>query len=359
MRAAVLHGIEDLRVEDVPEPVTGPADVKVEVSACGICGSDLHLYHGAGLRQSVLAQPLILGHEFSGRIVEVGSAVVGRAVGEPVAVRPTVSCGSCSACAFGAGNVCRSLRFYGVTPPLNGGMSEYAVVQAGNAHALPPGLDVATAALAEPLAVAHHAVRRGEVRETDAVVVYGGGPIGLGIVLSLHAAGVAEVFLVEPSAVRRTAAAALGVTRATWHPSDTDVRSEVQQRTHGRGADVVFETSGHPSAFKDAQRVAARQARVVVVAAYEQPVPFDPYFLLSTEQTLTAALAYTPAEFDEVLAFLASGAYPLDGWVESVDLEDVLSGGFAAAGQQRSTKILIRPSLCPAAPDGEVGAPCA
>ncbi len=284
MRAAVLHGVEDLRVKDVPEPSPGPLDVKVKVCACGICGSDLHLYRGVGLRQSKAPQPVILGHEFSGHVVEVGSDVVSHQVGQAVAVRPTVSCGACGACAAGAENVCRALRFYGVTPPLDGGMSEYAVVPAANVHALPPGLDVTIAALTEPLAVGHHAVRRGAVRAEHTVVVYGGGPIGLGIVLGLRAAGATEVLLVEPSAVRREAAAALGATREAWDPATTDVRAEVKRLTDGRGADVVFESSGHPAAFTDAQRVAARQARVVIVAAYEQPVAFDPYFLLSTEQ---------------------------------------------------------------------------
>jgi (R,R)-butanediol dehydrogenase/meso-butanediol dehydrogenase/diacetyl reductase len=339
----VLYGVEDLRLEDVPEPSPGPLDVKVRVSACGICGSDLHLYRGAGLRQSTTPQPLVLGHEFSGHVVEVGADVVTHQIGDAVAVRPTVSCGVCGACAAGAENVCRALRFYGVTPPLNGGMSEYAVLPSTNAHLLPPGLDVATAALAEPLAVGHHAVQRGAAEKGHTVVVYGGGPIGVGIVLALRAAGVTEVFLVEPSPVRRAAAAALGATRDVWDPTTTDVRAEVQRLTKSRGADVVFESSGHPAAFTDAQRVAARQARIVIVAAYEQPVVFDPYFLLSTEQTMTAALAYTPAEFDQVLLLMASGAYPLDGWVESIALADVLSAGFDAMSQQRSTKVLVRP----------------
>lgn len=343
MRAAVLHGVEDLRVDDIPEPSPGPLEVKVRVAACGICGSDLHLYRGVGLRQAKAPQPLVLGHEFSGHVVEVGSDVDGHSVGDAVAIRPTVACGACGACATGAENVCRALRFYGVTPPLDGGMAEYVVVSATNVHAVPPGLDIAAAALAEPLAVGHHAVNRGVVQKDHCVVVFGGGPIGIGIVLSLRASGVTEVFLVEPSPVRREAATALGATRDAWDPASADVRGEVQRVTGGRGADVVFESSGHPSAFTDAQRVAARQGRVVIVAAYEQPVTFNPYFLLSTEQTLTAALAYTRAEFDEVLQLMATGAYPLSGWVENVALSDVLSGGFAAVSQQRSTKVLVRP----------------
>lgn len=343
MRAAVLHGVEDLRVEDVPEPSPGPLDVKVRVAACGICGSDLHLYRGVGLRQAAAPLPLTLGHEFSGHVVEIGADVSTQRVGDAVAIRPTVSCGSCGACSAGAQNVCRALRFYGVTPPLNGGMSEYAVVPATNVHTVPAGLDVVTAALVEPLAVGHHAVRRGGVQSDHTVVVYGAGPIGIGIALALRAAGVMQVHLVEPSPVRRETASGLGVAAHTWDPTTTDVRAEVQRRTDGRGADVVFESSGHPAAFTDAQKVAARQARVVIVAAYEQPVAFNPYFLLSTEQTLTAALAYTPAEFDEVLTLMASGAYPVSGWVETIDLPDVLRSGFDAVSQQRSTKILVRP----------------
>jgi len=343
LRAAVLHGVEDLRVEDVPQPSPGLLEVKVKVAACGICGSDLHLFRGAGLRRSSPPEPLVLGHEFSGQVVDIGSDVLDVQVGDAVAIRPTVSCGTCGACAAGAENVCRFLRFYGVTPPLDGGMAEYAVVPAANVHALPPGLDVALGALAEPLAVGHHAVRRGRVDTQHTVVVYGGGPIGISIVLGLRSIGVNEVFLVEPSAQRRRAAVALGATREAWDPATCDVRAEVQRLTGGRGADIVFESSGHPAAFADAQRVAARQARIVIVAAYEQPVAFDPYFLLSTEQTLTAALAYTPAEFEEVLELMASGAYPLEGWVTSIDLADILSGGFNAVSHQRSTKVLVRP----------------
>lgn len=343
MRAAVLYGIEDLRVEDVPDPSPGPGDVKLTITACGICGSDLHLYRDAGLRKAAGVQPLILGHEFAGNVVELGDEVTAFSVGDAVAVRPTVSCGSCAACLAGAVNVCRALRFYGVTPPLNGGMSEYAVVPADNVHRLPPGLDVQDAALTEPLAVGHHAVRRGRAGTGETVVVFGGGPIGLSIVLGLAASGVQDVHLVEPSRVRRELAGALGVSFTAWDPGATDVRAELLRLTGGRGADLAFESSGHPTAFTDAQRVTARQGRIVIVAAYEQPVTFDPYFLLSTEQLLTAALAYTPQEFDEVLALMAAGAYPLHGWVQSVDLEDVVSGGIAAVAQQRATKVLIRP----------------
>lgn len=343
MRAAVLHGVEDLRVEDVAEPFPGPAEVKVKVTSCGICGSDLHLYRGAGLRNSTLRQPLVLGHEFAGHVVEVGEAVTGVEAGDAVAVRPTVSCGTCGACAAGAVNVCRTLRFYGVTPPLDGGMCEYAVVAATNVHRLPPGLDVAHAALTEPLAVGHHAVRRGDAQKADTVVVFGGGPIGISILLGLAASGVDDVHLVEPSATRRETVGSLGVGCTTWDPGSTDVRVELMRRTNGRGAQVAFESSGHPSAFTGAQRITARQGRIVIVAAYEQPVTFDPYFLLSTEQSLTAALAYTPQEFDEVLHLMAAGAYPLDGWVQTIELDDVLTGGMAAVEQQRVTKVLVRP----------------
>jgi len=343
VRAAVLHGIEDLRLEDLPEPSPGPADVKVKVTSCGICGSDLHLYRGVGLRNAAGQQPLVLGHEFAGHVVEVGDRVGDVAVGDAVAVRPTVSCGSCGACLAGAVNVCRALRFYGVTPPLAGGMSEYVVVPEANAHRLPPGLDVDRAALAEPLAVGHHAVRRGGASPGDTVVVYGAGPIGISIFLGLAADGVTDVHLVEPSPVRREAAVSLGVGVNAWDPGSTDVRAELLRSTDGRGVHVAFESSGHPAAFTDTQRVTARQGRIVIVAAYEEPVAFDPYFLLSTEQSLTAALAYTPEEFDEVLGRMAAGAYPLDGWVQSIGLEDVLRGGIEAVEQQRATKVLVRP----------------
>jgi len=337
----MFYGVEDVRVEDVAEPAPGPGEVKIKVAACGICGSDLHLYRGAGLRHGPVFEPFVLGHEFSGHVVDVGDAVTNVGVGDRVAVRPTVSCGQCGACLAGAPNVCRALRFYGVTPTLDGGMGEYVVVGADNAHPLPAGIDLLDGALAEPLAVGLHAVRRSGATDASAVAIYGAGPIGISIFLNLRATGVQSIFVVEPSPVRREAISGLGADVAL-DPGSTDVRAEIHRLTAGRGVDVCFESAGQPVTFAAAQRVTARQGRIVIVAAYEQPVDFDPFFLLSTEQTLTAALAYTSADFDAVLELMAAGAYPLTGWVEHLVLDDIVRGGFDALRDQRATKLLVR-----------------
>jgi (R,R)-butanediol dehydrogenase/meso-butanediol dehydrogenase/diacetyl reductase len=341
LRAARLHGVEDVRVEDLPEPEPGQGEVKVKVAACGICGSDLHLYKGAGLRQGAEFEAYVLGHEFSGEVVAVGEGVTDRALGDRVAVRPTVTCGMCGACQAGATNVCRALRFYGVTSPLAGGMGEYVVVASANCHLLPTSVDLVDGALVEPLAVGLHAVRRGGATDASTVAIFGAGPIGIGIYLNLRATGVEQIFVIEPSPLRRQAIAGLGAD-VVLDPSSMDVRAEIHRLTQGHGVQVCFESAGQPVTFTDAQRVTARQGRIVIVAAYEKPVTFDPFFLLSTEQTLTAALAYTPEDFDAVLGLMATGAYPQTGWVEHLALEDIVGQGFEALQDQRATKLLVR-----------------
>lgn len=337
MRAAVLHGPYDLRIEEVAEPSPKAGEVKVRVAACGICGSDLHLFRGAGLK---VRSPLVIGHEFGGTVVETGPHVTNVAVGDAVAVRPLVACGSCAACEVGLANVCVRLRFYGVSPDLPGGMADYVVVAADKIHRLPVELSMGRAALVEPVAVGVHAARRGIEDGGQSAVVLGGGPIGIAIFLSLQALGVSDIFVIEPSPVRRAALSDLGAS-VVLDPAVGDLRDEIRGLTGGRGADICFDAAGVPQTFTDSQRLAARRGRIVIVAAYEKPVAFDPYFNLSTEQLITAALGYTESDFDLAIEIVA--ALPeRDGWVTDVNLSDTVAA-FDLLSDQRAIKILVRP----------------
>lgn len=340
MLAAVLHGPNDLRVEEVPEPNLGAGQVKIRVAACGICGSDLHLLRGAGWAGDSSRPPLVIGHEFAGTVVEAGRGVGRVSTGDAVSVRPLVACGDCAACKDGFANVCARVRFYGVSTGLAGGMAEFVVVDAENVHGLPAGLSPAKAALAEPLAVGVHAARRGLEQGGETAVILGGGPIGVAIFLSLRDLGLSDAFVVEPSATRREAIRGLGAD-VVIDPTEVDVRDQISTLTGGRGADICFDAAGAPQTFTDAQRVTARRGRIVLVAGYEQPVTFDPYLMLSTERVMTAALAYTSEDFERAIATV-SDLDDVSHWVSTLDLRDAISG-FQRLSEQRDVKLLVTP----------------
>ena len=341
MLAAVLHGANDLRVEEVAEPTAGAGQVKIRVSACGICGSDLHLLRGAGWTGDNPHPPFVIGHEFAGTVVEAGRGVASRvSVGDAVSVRPLVACGACAACNAGLPNVCVHVRFYGVSSDLAGGMAEFVVVDAENIHPLPAGLSPAKAAIAEPLAVGVHAARRGLEQGGDSAVILGAGPIGVAIFLALRGLGLTDISIVEPSAARREAIRGLGA-NAVIDPSEVDVRDQIRTLTSGRGADVCFDAAGIPQTFTDAQRLTTRRGRVVLVAGYEQPVTFDPYLMLSTEQVITASLAYTGEDFERAIETVAD-LDDVSHWVKTLDIHNVISG-FERLSQQRDVKLLVTP----------------
>jgi (R,R)-butanediol dehydrogenase/meso-butanediol dehydrogenase/diacetyl reductase len=340
MRAAVFYGKENIRVEEVPEPATERGEVKIKVAANGICGSDLHVYFGAmGGIEGGDTQPSILGHEFAGEVAEVGADVTDLRPGDAVTVEPIISCDKCPSCLAGDYNVCYNVGFYGTGQGHNGGLAEYAVVARKNVHRLPDGVSLRDGALAEPLSVAYHGVEKGQVSPGQSVAVFGAGPIGIGVYLSLRAKGVEDIFVVEPSASRRHAIQGLGA-EVVLDPSDGDVVAAIKERTRGAGVDVAFEAAGAPSSFTAALGATRRLGRVVIVAIHEKPVDFSPLHLIFTEQVITGVLAYKN-DFEPVLRLMAEGKFPTTGWVDLIALDDVVDQGFLALRAARANKVLV------------------
>lgn len=239
MRAARIHGPEDIRVDDIEEPTVGPNEVKVKVAFNGICGTDLHeYYHGPRLVPvgrphpvSGAMVPVVLGHEASGHVVELGDGVQHLALGDLVAIEPLQSCGSCDRCSSGLYNLCFASLFHGLNTG-GGGLSELTVVPAAKALLVPAGVTALQAGLVEPLAVAYHAVRRAQVEAGKTAVVHGAGPIGIGSFLALRRAGI-DAIVVEPSPARRAAVADLGAARVI-DPTMSDVAAAIVDLTGGR-----------------------------------------------------------------------------------------------------------------------------
>ncbi len=191
MFGAVWYGAQDIRIEELPEPVAASGQIVIEVSRNGICGSDLHTYVGASPTVAALhVSGVVLGHEFAGTVVELGDGVDDVAVGDPVAIAPIEFCGRCWSCTHGHPNICRSMAIYGgYRGPLHGGLAPRVAVSRRSAFPVPEGVGVVEAALAEPVAVGVHAVRIAPATLGSSVLILGAGPVGLAILASVRARG--------------------------------------------------------------------------------------------------------------------------------------------------------------------------
>jgi L-iditol 2-dehydrogenase len=262
MRASRLHGIRDMRIEELPRPTPGPGEVLLKVASVGVCGSDVHYYLHGRIGSQVVTSPITMGHEFSAWVAGLGEGVAGLELGQLVAVDPGISCGACEPCLQGHPNLCPHVRFCG-TPPIDGVFAEYTVMPAENCFPLPPGMDPVQGALLEPLGIAIHAVDLAHLRPGGTVAVLGAGPIGLLIAAVARAAGASEVYMTEPAADRRQFA--LGyVADAALDPEQVDVVAGILGLTGDRGVDVAFEAAGAPDTPQQAAAVTRIGGKVVV-----------------------------------------------------------------------------------------------
>lgn len=329
MRAARFYGKEDLRVEEMPEPTPGPGQVKLRNAFAGVCGSDLHFFFypeslpfdlnephplsGASL-------PQVLGHEFSGTVIEVGEGVTNVRVGDRAAVFPLeFSCGKCAACRRGLPFSCPLMASLGATAP-GGGMAEFTTCDASLLHVLPEGVDLRMGALVEPMAVAWHAVDRTEVKAGGTALIAGAGPIGIGAWFALKARGVDRVLVSEPSAERRAILAALGA--RVVDPVNEDLPAAVAELTDGDGVDVAVDAAGAGPAVTSALAALAPGGRVVVVALHEHPTELQLTWMMMRETEIVGAVGYRPEDFDGVIDAMARGAYDTTGWVKEQPLDE-------------------------------------
>lgn len=352
MKALRYHGREDVRLEEMDEPQPGPGQVTVDVALTGICGSDIHEYKGGPIAIPLTDNhpltgehaPVVLGHEFSGRIKAIGEGVDHLQVGQRVAASAVISCGTCSSCSMGHHQLCATLGFHG----LSGGGGAFAsvdVIGADLLHVLPDTVTDEVGALLEPLATGVHAVARSNIGAGASVLIIGGGPIGLLTVVAARAAGAEQVIVSEPSKARADAAARLGAT-TVLDPMAVDVVAEVRAVTNELGVDAAFDAAAVATSFGTALGSLRPRGTLVNVAVWEQPTPLQPNALLFTEATITGALAYTHDEFDRAIEIAASGKYDLASLVSrQISLDDVVAEGFErlASALGDDIKVLVKP----------------
>ncbi|MFE2064703.1 L-idonate 5-dehydrogenase [Streptomyces sp. NPDC059467] len=331
MLGCVIHGEGDLRVAELPSPQPGPGQVLVDVRYGGVCGSDLHYWRHGGVGDFRLREPMVLGHEV------VGTAVTGPLAGLPVAVHPATPCGVCPECADGRANVCRDTRYLGSAarfPHVQGGFAARLAVPAGQLRPLPEGLGLRRAALAEPLSVALHAVRRAGAVAGKHVLVTGAGPIGCLVVAALRAAGAAHVTVTDllPEALRYAAVAGADTVVRADDPADSGWPTEV---------DAAIEASGVAAGLDTCLRL-VRRGGVVVQLGMLPPgrSPFAGNLVVSREIELRGAFRFD-GEFDEALELLAREP-AFDGLISAVvPVREAEEAFRAAADRSRSCKVLL------------------
>ena len=345
MRAARYHGVRDVRIEDLPDPAPGAGEVLLRVAHNGICGPDLHEYNSEPTfipthahPQTGVAVPVVLGHEFSGTVTEVGAGVDAALVGRNVAARPAYSCGTCEACRHGLPNICRVLAFHGLSGP-GGGLSEQTVLPAGMVHALPDAVSLELGALVEPMAVGHAAVNRFPFAPSDLVMIVGAGPIGIGLWFALKARGHENVLVSETSPERRAAITTLGAKNVV-DPRSTDLGEATAALSDGVGATVVFDAAGVGAAVTDSVPVMAPRGSILVVGIHERPFDFNPTSLLLQEVAVVGSLIYTAADYEAVIANMAKGVYDTAGWVHHATLDE-LTSSYDELRAGRRMKILV------------------
>jgi (R,R)-butanediol dehydrogenase / meso-butanediol dehydrogenase / diacetyl reductase len=331
VKAAVYYGNSDLRIEDVPEPSARPGTVKVKVSRNGICGTDLHEYFDGPIfipptdphPLTGKHAPLILGHEFAGTIVEVGRGVVGVSEGDNVTIEPIYRCGECRACKAGQYNVCALVGFHGLMA--DGGMAEYTVVPQNQCHLLPDSVSLEIGALAEPMSVAYHAAKLGDVTDQSRALVFGAGPIGIGLWFALRGLGLTEIDVIEPSETRRKSIEALGA--RTLDPIAQDVPALIADQTNGLGVDAAYDAAGVAPAIEAALANLGERRTLVSVAIYEKPLVTPLIQLVLRERRIQGTICYTADDYRAVIDLMAVGHYDTTGWVETIPFDGVVEQG--------------------------------
>jgi len=351
MKAAVWHGRKDVRIEDVPEPPSPPpGQVKVEVARCGICGTDLHEYLVGPIYIPVDSPhpltgaqvPIILGHELSGTVVEVGKDVHCVKTGDRVALCPIIGCLKCRWCKSGRMGLCPQVAFLGVSWHW-GGFAKYVNVYDYMCYKLPPEVSFEVGALVEPFAATVRAIKRAKIQPDETVSVIGTGPVGL---MALQVAKIAgmKVIAFEPAEKRKELALECGAS-VVINPLTEDPVAEIWKHTKGEGSDVVIECAGRGETGVLAGHVARRVGRIMVMGVFEKPALFDYTDLVYGEKTVMGSMGGYGV-FDEAIQMMATKQFNGDILITGeISLEEIVESGFRALidHKEENVKILVSP----------------
>ena len=352
MKAARWYSPKDIRVDEVPEPQVTDDSVKVKVKWCGICGSDLHEYLAGPIFIPVgkphplsgETAPVIMGHEFSGEVTEVGRNVTNVKPGDRVVVEPILACGTCPACRQGKYNLCSKLGFHGLAGG-GGGFAEYTTFSSKFVHKIPDSLSYEKAALVEPMSVALHSLQVGSFQIGQSAIVAGAGPIGLATVEFLRAAGAKQIIMIQRKSIRQKYALRSGAD-VVLDPNEVDVVSEVRRLTGGIGADIAFETTGSEQCYKLALDSIHFSGTLVVTSIWEDEIRYNPNSIVMSEKKIIGSICYNN-DFPAVIAMMADGRIKAEGYItKRIALDDIVEEGFktlTGPAKKAQVKIIVTP----------------
>lgn len=336
INAAFYRGNRTFAVEQTEAQPPAAGEVAIRVAYCGICGTDMHVFHGN--MDARVGHNRIIGHEMSGVVETLGAGVDGLTVGQKVVVRPLEPDLECPASKAGYPHISHNLKFLGLDT--NGAMQEIWTVPAHTIHVLPDDMRMDHAALIEPVAVACHDVRLSELQPGEDVVVIGGGPIGMLCAMVARDAG-GNVVLSEVNETRLAIAKKLGFD--TVNPAKEDLKAVINSRTSGKGADVVFEVSGTQPGVDAMTEVAATRARIVMVAIHAQKPQIDLFQFFWRELKLIGARVYEPEDYDKAIDLVANGGIDADTVITDVSpLADIQNAFEALDNSPTALKSLIK-----------------
>ena len=342
MRVGLVTGREQIEIRDFPDPKPEPQKAVVQVSGCGICGTDLHAFNEGGPYN-----PAICGHEWAGTVSAVGEGVDGVREGDRVGIGVAPACGRCRECRSGDAAHCGAtlMGMLGMGPlaPPHGGFASAIAIEAARLYPLHAKISDLEAAMLEPATVAIHALRRTPLRLGDSVIVLGAGPIGLLVLQCARIAGAGVVVVVEPEPTRAALAASLGAS-AVIDPKDEEFERKIREVVGPLGADVVFECAGIPATIDQSVGLAKRGGVVSLVGLATVPAQIAPGSWLAREVRLVASLGYLHEEFDVTMQLVADGRLALEPLhSQTVGLDDLDTAFRRLLGGDGTVKIIVDP----------------
>ena len=337
MRALIWHGPRSMTLENVPEPAPAPEEVVIRVDAVGICGSELSGYLG---ENSLRVPPLIMGHEFTGRVVQAPPASR-LAPGQAVVVNPLLSCGECPMCRSGLDNLCAKRSVVGAHRP--GAFAELISVPERSCHPLPPEVDPVLGAMVEPLACGVRAMELGQIGLGEGVFILGAGTIGLFALALARRAGAGLLAVADVNRSRLETARAWGATHVL--DARSDVVGEIQRLTAGSGVDLAIDAVGLTATRRAAVHAVRRGGRVVLLGLHEGESSFPANDMVRGEVQVTGSFAYRSRSFERALALVQSGVLSVAG--RSFEVRRLAQGPEPfeqlVAGELGVAKLVLRP----------------
>lgn len=333
MQASLLMAPGTIELHTRPIPELQPDEVLVQIAAVGVCGSDVHYYHEGRIADFIVEEPMILGHEASGVIAKVGSAVSPDRIGERVSIEPQRACRVCEQCKRGAYNLCPFMEFY-ATPPIDGAFAQYAVIQTDYAFAVPDSMSMDAAALCEPLSVGIWSNQKAGTRAGSRVLIAGAGPIGIIVMQVAFAFGASEVLISDIAETRRDAAQRFGATR-TLDPVHDDM-SDLE-------VDIFIDASGAEPAVRAGIMALKPGGRAVLVGMGKDDISLPVSRIQGREIELTGVFRYANT-WPLAIELASSGKVDLDALVTGRFSLERVEDALNAAVEPTALKVLVTPN---------------